>query len=82
MTFPHPETGELLETREQFLSALRAQEEKLSEIYRTLWPLRDGYAERFEAGEMPRPRHRTATQEKVARCPRCGGRLENEEGAA
>ena len=73
--FIHPETGEVLATKEEFLAALLEEEERLSPIYRTVWALRDGMVERFEAAEQPAPRYRTPTQEKVARCPRCGEKL-------
>jgi hypothetical protein len=78
--FIHPVTGEVLTTKEEFLAALMEEEERLSPIYRTVWALRDGMTERFEAPEMPDRVNRTATQEKVSRCPRCGGLL-NEPSA-
>ena len=71
--FIHPETGEVLATKEEFLAALMEEEERLSPIYRTRRILREGLVERFEAAEQPAPRYRTPTQEKVSRCPRCGG---------
>jgi len=74
-TFIHPVTGEMLTTKEEFLAALVEEEERLSPIYHTVWSLRDAMTERFEAAEMPGPRQRTVTQEKVSRCPRCGGVL-------
>lgn len=80
MTFHHPETGELLDSREDFEAALEELDTRLSAIYRVLRPIRVAWADRFEAAEQPAARYRTQTQEKVARCPRCGGRLENEEG--
>ena len=77
--FIHPETGEILATKEEFLAALMEEEERLSPIYKTVHALRDGMVERFEAAEQPSPRYRTTTQEKVARCPRCNARLEDDE---
>ncbi len=77
--YPHPVTGELLETKEEFLAAIAEEERKLGETYRVLWPLRDAHAAAFPPAELPRVRDRTATQEKVARCPRCGGKLIEEE---
>lgn len=77
----HPETGELLATEEEWRAALAAVEERLSYTYRTLWKLR-GYTDHFAPGAPDMPvhrRNRTETQEKVARCPRCGGKLEREE---
>lgn len=75
--FVHPETGEILETHEDFIKALTGIEERLAPLYGVRRALRKEMAERFPIPEMPRPRERTATQEKVLRCPRCGGRLED-----
>ena len=62
-------------------AALEEAEEELRALYRDrVWPLREAYAEAFPPAELPAPRHRTATQEKVARCPRCGGKLEEAKG--
>ena len=75
----HPETGELLATDEDWREALRVAEEKLSAHYRVVWALRDAVAERTEPAAMPeRRRDRSEHQERVLRCPRCGGRLPNE----
>lgn len=76
--FIHPETGEVIATEEEWTAAIAALEERLSETYRVLWPLRDARAERFPRAELPPRTARTETQEKVARCPRCGTRLESE----
>jgi len=76
--FRHPETGELLATAEQWQAALRALEERLAPHFRLRRTLREEYAERF-GPVLPTPRYRSPTQEKVARCPRCGGVLESEE---
>ena len=78
--FVHPETGEVLASQEDWLAALAAVEERLAPLYRVRRALRFEYTERFEPAEMPPRRARTETQEKVARCPRCGGRLEKDEG--
>ncbi len=76
--FAHPETGELLSTREDFNAALADIEERMAPLYRVRRLIRENAAERFNAPEMPAPRYRTAKQDLVARCPRCGGRLEDE----
>jgi len=76
--FRHPETGELLATAEQWQAALRALEERMAPDFRLRRTLREEYAARFES-VLPTPRYRSPTQEKVARCPRCGGVLESEE---
>lgn len=61
-------------------AALEAAEAELQEVYRRLWPLREAYAEAVPPAELPaRRRDRTDKQNLVARCPRCGGRLEKEE---
>jgi len=72
--FRHPETGELLSTAEQWQAALRTLEERLAPHFRVRRQLREAYAERFEP-VLPAPRYRSPTQEKVARCPRCGHEL-------
>lgn len=75
----HPETGEMLETPDEIAAALEALEERMRPLYRVRAMLREEFAELTETAAMPRPRDRTTTQEKVARCPRCGGRIKSEE---
>ena len=79
MTFPHPETGELLDSREDFDRALADLTEQMMPFYRVRRALVAARAERFDVPDMPAPRYRTVAQEKVAHCPRCGGRLEDEQ---
>lgn len=69
--FPHPETGELIETADEFFKALHDVEERLAPLYRTRSSLQAAYAERHGVAALPERRRRTATQELVARCPRC-----------
>ena len=57
---------------------LDAAEAELAALYRRLWPLREAYAEAVPPAALPRPRNRTDKQALIARCPRCGGRLEEE----
>lgn len=64
---------------DEIKAALDEAEAELQEAYRKVWPLREAYAEAVPAAALPRPRNRTATQEKVARCPRCGGQYRLEE---
>jgi len=59
-------------------AALEEAEAELAAVYRKLWPLREAYAEAFPPAELPAPRNRTDKQALVARCPRCGGRLDKE----
>lgn len=75
----HPENERALETQEDFLAAIKWVDERLAPLYRVRANLREELAERFPPPAMPSPRYRTSTQEKVARCPRCGGRLEERE---
>jgi hypothetical protein len=48
----------------------------MSPLYTLKYALRAAYLEVSKPADSPAPRYRTPTQEKVARCPRCGGRLE------
>ena len=75
MTFAHPETGEVLDTREEFEAAIKELDERLTPIYRLRNSIRKEWGERFVGPDLPPPRARTPTQEKVARCPRCGGSI-------
>lgn len=79
--FLHPVTGESLETQADFQRALGDLAEQLAPLYRTRRLIEEARAERFEA-VLPQARSRTATQDKVARCPRCGAKLESEEAAS
>lgn len=77
----HPETGEVLETQKQFMAALAEIEERMAPLYRVRHQIRDAAAEKYPPAQMPKQRrHRTETQEKVARCPRCGTKLDLVEG--
>lgn len=72
--FPHPVTGVVLETKDQFLEALNEIELRMSPWWIARRKIREAFAERFEP-TLPSPVYRTVTQEKVARCPRCGSGL-------
>lgn len=61
--------------------ALEEAEAELAAVYRKLWPLREAYAAENPPADLPSPRNRSDKQKLVARCPRCGGRLEEKEGA-
>lgn len=67
-----------METKAEFDAAIAALEIELGLIYRALHPLRDARAEHFDPPDLPAVRYRTSTQEKVARCPRCGTKIEGE----
>ena len=75
--YAHPETGEVLESLDDFRAALRAAEGRLGPIYRLRDALLAAMAERFDPADMPQQRrHRTVKQEAVLNCPRCGHRTE------
>lgn len=78
VSFVHPTTGEVIETKAEFDAAIAALEIELGVIYRALSPLREARADKFETTHMPAVRYRTSTQEKVARCPRCGSKLDRD----
>lgn len=59
---------------------LDALEEELQAVYRRLWPVREAYAQAAPPAALPSRRNRTDKQALIARCPRCGDRLPNEEG--
>lgn len=72
----HPETGREVHTHEEFLEALTWIEERMTPLYRVRARLREEMAERYPPAPRPaRRRDRTDTQEKVERCPRCGGKI-------
>ena len=73
--FHHPETGEILTTKDEFLDAMNAIELRMSPMWITRRQLREAFADRFEP-TLPSPVYRTVTQDKVARCPRCGSGLQ------
>jgi hypothetical protein len=60
-------------------TALEEAEAELQAAYRKVWPLREAYAEVTPPAALPARRNRTDKQALIARCPRCGGRLETEE---
>ena len=73
--FPHPETGELLETKDEFLDAMNEVDFRMSPMWIVRRQLREEFARRFDP-YLPARRSRTEKQERVARCPRCGGGVE------
>ena len=60
-------------------AALDEAEAELQAVYRKLWPLREAYAESVPPAALPSRRNRTDKQALIARCPRCGGRIQMEE---
>ena len=78
----HPENETPLESQSDFLAAIKWVTDRINPMYAVRRDLEREMAARFPAPEMPAPRFRTDTQAKVARCPRCGGSLKEEEGGA
>ena len=70
--FAHPETGEILETKDQFIDAITDVELRMSPMWIVRRRIREAYTERFEPTLPERRRDRTEKQERVYRCPRCG----------
>ncbi len=61
-------------------AALEEAEAELNALYREkIWPLREAYAQAVPPAALPSRRNRTDKQALIARCPRCGTRLESEE---
>lgn len=71
--------GELLTVQDEEVAGLQAEltriEEALGALYRERRPILEKLAELRGEYELPKPRYRTATQQAVSACPRCGGRL-------
>jgi hypothetical protein len=63
---------------EEVKAALEEAEAELHECYRKVWPLREALAEVTPPAALPSRRNRTDKQALIARCPRCGARLESE----
>ncbi len=59
----------------ELAAELTRLDDALADIYRERRPILEALAEARGKAVLPPPRLRTPTQEKVARCPRCGGRL-------
>jgi hypothetical protein len=78
VTFHHPVTGQVLETKEDFQAALAEIEERMAPLYRERRVIREAAEVVFDPPALPGRRYRTPVQEKVARCPRCRTRLESE----
>jgi hypothetical protein len=72
VAFIHPETGETLETRADFFRALNEVTERMEPLWRVRRRIREEIADRFEYQLPARRIDRTATQERVFTCPRCG----------
>jgi hypothetical protein len=66
------------ETREEILAAMRALDDEMGPLFARRYALRDAYLRVSEPAALPSRRNRTETQERIARCPRCGGGLESE----
>lgn len=73
--FAHPETGELLDTKDEFIDAMNDVDLRMSPMWIVRRQLREEFASRFDP-YLPMRRNRTDKQERVASCPRCGGDIE------
>lgn len=73
--FPHPETGELLETKDEFIDAMNAIELRMSLMWIVRRKIREEFATRFDP-YLPTRRKRSDKQELVVSCPRCGVAIE------
>lgn len=60
---------------------LNALEEQLTELYRQRRKLTERFAEDHPP-VLPKPRFQSDVQQRVARCPRCGGRLDSDVSGA
>lgn len=56
--------------------ALNDIEQQLGKLYRQRDPILQALAELRGPAVLPKPRNRTATQQAISRCPRCGGKLD------
>ena len=61
---------------DEIRASLEEAEAELQAAYRKVWPLREALAEVTPPAALPARRNRTAKQDLIARCPRCGGRLD------
>lgn len=75
--FIHPVTGKWTEaTVANLRAAERETRDRIGALHRALEPVREGLA--AVPVELPDPTARTEVQKRVARCPRCNGRLPDE----
>ncbi len=65
-------------TEAEFRAHLDEIDGHLSEMYAARRRVMEQFAAAFPP-VLPPPRYRTDTQARVARCPSCGGRLDEEE---
>lgn len=74
--FIHPVSGALTEaTVANLRQAEREARDAIGRLHRALEPVREGLAAVPVA--LPEPTLRTETQKRIARCPRCNGRLDD-----
>jgi hypothetical protein len=62
-------------TEAEYREQLNQLEEQLTAVYRERRALTEAWADEHPP-VLPPPRYRTDAQARVARCPRCGGSLE------
>ncbi len=68
-------------TEAEYREKLNAIEEQLSAVYANRRRLTEAYADEHPA-VLPPPTRRSEVQQRIARCPRCGGRLDSEVSGA
>ena len=61
-------------TEAEYREKLNVIEERLTVVYRERRKLMEEYADEHPP-VLPPPRYQTERQQRVARCPRCGGSL-------
>lgn len=64
----------------EYRQRLNVLEEQLTVVYRERRKLQEEFADEHPP-VLPAPRYRTDAQARIARCPRCGGRLSDEPDA-
>jgi hypothetical protein len=63
---------------EQYRTLLASLDEELADVYRRRRSVMEAFAAEHPV-VLPPARRRSEAQQKVARCPRCGGRLSDEQ---
>jgi chorismate mutase len=60
---------------DEYRQQISEYDAKIGVLYRERRAVMEQFAEAFPPS-LPPPRYRTETQQRVARCPRCGSKLE------
>lgn len=62
---------------DDYRQQLAALDEELAAVYRRRRAVQERFADEYPV-VLLRASRRTETQQKIARCPRCGGKIPNE----